>query len=111
MKSLYPPSKWRADDQRRRNHSTQYFSFPDCEWDRLRKEAPGQYESYADLVSGEWTKIKIEVTGVKARLYVNGSSQHVLVVSDLKLGDSKGAVALWAGVGTEAHFTNLRLSE
>jgi hypothetical protein len=33
------------------------------------------------------------------------------VVNDLKLGDSQGAVALWIGVGTEAYFTNLRLSE
>ena len=105
------PTNGRADDQLRRNHSTQYFSFPDYEWDRLRKEAPGQYESYADLVPGEWTKIKVEVNGVKARLYVNGAPQPVLVVNDLKLGDGQGGVALWVGVGTEAYFTNLRVSE
>ena len=60
---------------------------------------------------GEWTTIKVEVSGVKARLYVNGAPQPVLVVNDLKLGDGKGAVALWIGVGTEAYFANLRLSE
>ncbi len=105
------PTNGRADDQLRRNHSTQYISFPDYEWQRLRAEAPGQYESYVDLAPGEWTKIKIAVSGVKARLYVNGAPQPVLIVNDLKLGDSKGAVALWIGVGTEAYFTNLRLSE
>src|ERR1043165_1818219 len=36
----------RADDQLRRNHSIQYFSFPDYPFDRLRKEAEGVYESY-----------------------------------------------------------------
>jgi hypothetical protein len=105
------PTNGRADDQLRRNHSAQYISFPDYEWQRLRTEAPGQYESYVDLVPGEWTRLKVEVRGAKARLYVHGAPQPVLVVNDLKLGDSKGAVALWIGVGTEAYFTNLRLSE
>ena len=105
------PTNGRADDQLRRNHATQYISMPEYEWSRLRREAPGQYESYVDLVPGEWTKIKIEVSGMKARLYVNDSSQPVLIVSDLKRGDSRGSVALWIGLGTEAYFTNLRLSE
>ncbi len=105
------PTNGRADDQLRRNHSAQYISFPDYEWNRLRTEAPGQYESYVDLVPGEWTKIKVEVNGLKARLSVHGASQPALIVNDLKLGDSKGAVALWIGVGTEAYFTNLRVSE
>jgi hypothetical protein len=64
-----------------------------------------------DLVPGEWTHIKVEVSGVKARLYVNGTSQPALVVNDLKLGDGKGAVTLWIGVGTEAYFSNIRVSE
>jgi hypothetical protein len=105
------PTNGRADDQVRRNHSTQYISMPEYEWSRLRKEAPGQYESYVDLVRGEWTKIKIEVSGVKARLFVNDSTQPVLVVNDLKHGDSEGAVALWIGLGTEAYFANLRISK
>jgi signal peptidase I len=42
----------------------------------LRKEFPEKYESYVDLVAGEWTRVKIEVRGEKARLYVNGVEQH-----------------------------------
>ena|SRR5258708_28541659 len=42
--------KGRADDQLRRNHSTQYISEPEWPWPRLRSEAPGVYESYVDLV-------------------------------------------------------------
>ena len=83
---------------------------PEYEWSRLRKEARGQYESYADLIPGEWTKIKIEVSGVKARLYVNKSPEPALIVNDLKHGDSKGTVALWIGMGTEAYFADLKLS-
>jgi hypothetical protein len=105
------PTNGRADDQLRRNHSTQYISMPEYEWSRLRKEAPGQYESYVDLVAGEWTKIKIEVRGVKARSFVNDSTQPVLLVNDLRHGDSEGAIALWIGLGTEAYFANLRISK
>lgn len=103
------PTNRRADDQERRNHSTQYASFPDNEWLKLRTEFPGKYESYTDLITGEWTHLKIEVSGIKMRLYVNGASQPTLLVNDLKLGDRSGVVALWVGVGTEAHFANLRL--
>lgn len=105
------PTNGRADDQLRRNHSTQYMSFPDFEWNRLRTESPGKYESYVDLAPGEWTKVKVEVNGDHARLYVHGSPQPVLLVNDLKLGDSQGGIALWIGTGTEAYFSNLRVSK
>lgn len=104
------PTNGRADDQERRNHSTQYASFPDNEWLKLRTESPGKYESYVDLVSGEWTHLKIEVNGLKMCLYVNGASQPTLLVNDLKLGDTTGALALWIGVGTDAYFADLRVA-
>jgi hypothetical protein len=105
------PTNGRADDQVRRNHSTQYISYPDFPWQRLRKEFPEKYESYVDLVPGEWTKVKIEVRGDKARLFVHDAPQPVLVVNDLKQGQSQGQIALWVGAGTVAHFTNLRVSK
>jgi hypothetical protein len=104
------PTNGRADDQVRRNHSTQYMSFPEYPWERLRQEFPEKYESYVDLMAGEWTMMKIEVRGDKARLYVNGAPQPVLVVNDLKHGQSRGPIALWIDPGTVAHFANLRVS-
>jgi hypothetical protein len=104
------PTNGRADDQLRRNHSAQYISMPDYDWSKLRTATPGQYESYVDLVPGEWTKIKVEVSGVKARLYVNDAPQPVLVVNDLKRRNSEGNVALWIGLGTEGYFSNPRIS-
>ncbi len=105
------PTNGRADDQVRRNHSVQYISVPGFPWQRLRKEFPEKYESYVDLVPGEWTKAKIEVKGDSARLYANGAQQPTLLVNDLKQRQSKGAIALWAGPGTIAHFTNLQISK
>jgi hypothetical protein len=105
------PTNGRAEDQVRRNHSAQYISFPDFPWQRLRKEFPEKYESYVDLVPGEWTKMKIEVRGDKARLYVHGAQQPVLIVNDLKQGHSQGQIALWVGPGTVAHFADLRVSK
>lgn len=103
------PTNGRADDQVRRNHSTQYSSHPDYDFARFRKESPEKYESYVDLEPGVWTPYRIVVKGTTARLFVHGSPQPVLVVNDLKLGDSSGPVALWIGPGTEGYFTGLRI--
>jgi hypothetical protein len=102
------PTNGRADDQERRNHATQYISHPEWPWDRLRKETPSRYEAYVDLVPGSWTRVRIEVEGARARLYVHGNEQPTLIVNDVKTGASaRGAVALWIGPGTVAHFRNL----
>ena len=104
------PTNGRADDQLRRNHSTQYVSEPDFPWQKLREATPGVYESYADLETGAWTHLKIEVNGVRARLFVNGAAEPALIVNDLKRGATKGQVGLWIGPGTEAHFKDLRVT-
>jgi hypothetical protein len=105
------PTNGRADDQERRNHAVQYISHPEWPWQRLRKETPGKYESYVDLVTGEWTKIKIDVRGDTARLYVHDAEQPTLIVNDVKSGASAaGRVALWVGSETVAHFRNLTVT-
>jgi hypothetical protein len=104
------PTNGRADDQIRRNHSTQYSSYPDFDFARSRQEAPEKYESYVDLEPGVWTHYKIEVEGRKARLYVHGAEQPCLIVNDLKLDPQEGGVAMWVGPGTEGYFSNLKIT-
>ncbi len=104
------PKNGRSQDQLQRNHSTQYISVPGFPWEKLRSETPGKYESYVDLAPGEWTKIKIQVAGQSARFYVNGSEQPALIVNDLKQPPAKGAIALWVGPGTIAHFADLKIA-
>jgi len=104
------PTNGRAEDQVRRNHSIQYFSYPDFKFPRLRKEFPEKYESYADMGLNEWITLKIVVKGRDARFYINNSNQPSLVVTDLKL-DSSGAIGLFVDVGTEGYFSNIRISK
>jgi CubicO group peptidase (beta-lactamase class C family) len=82
------PDNGRADDQLRRNRSTQYASYPDFPWQLLRKEYRGS----------------------RAQLFVGGASQPALVVNDLKLPSRDGIVALWIGAGSEAFFANVRVT-
>ena len=104
------PTNGRADDQVRRNHSTQYGAHPDFGFGQMRKESPEKYESYVDLEPGVWTKFRIVMDGTKARLFVHDAAQPCLIVNDLKLGDSEGAVALWVGPGTEGYFSALKIT-
>lgn len=104
------PTNGRADDQVRRNHSTQYSSFPSFDFAQSRKEAPEKYESYVDLEPGVWTPYRIVVQGTTARLFVHGAAQPCLIVNDLKLGDASGAVALWIGPGTDGYFSGLTIT-
>lgn len=104
------PRNGRSEDQLQRNHSAQYMSIPGFPWDRLRSESPGKYESYVDLVPGQWTKFKVHVSGTTAKLYVNGAEQPALIVNDLKGPASNGGIALWVGQGTIAHFADLKIT-
>jgi hypothetical protein len=105
------PTNGRAEDPLRRNRSTQYFSYPDFKFDRLRKESPGVYESYADMGLNEWITMKIEVRDEQAQLYLHQGEHPVLIVNDLKHGrDASGGIGLWVDVGTEGHFTDLNVA-
>jgi hypothetical protein len=105
------PTNGRADDQERRNHAVQYIAHPDWPWERLRRETPSRYESYVDLQPDVWTPVRIEVRGARAQLFVHGQAQPTLIVNDVKSGATgRGALALWIGPGTVAHFRGLRVS-
>ena len=64
------------------------------------------YESYVDLAAGSWTHIKIHMSNLSAKLYVNGTEQPAVVVNDLKRPRINGAIALWIGPRTIAHFSD-----
>jgi hypothetical protein len=102
------PGNSHSENQAMRNHSVQYIAQPGFDWYKLRREWPWVYESYADLQPEAWTKMKIEVHGRTAKLYVNGSDTPSLIVDGLKGEDLQGSVALWGYPGEEAYFSNLK---
>jgi hypothetical protein len=111
FESIYiRPTNGMADDQLRRNRSIQYFSYPDFKFTDSRKSAPGVYETYADMALNRWIKLKIEVKGAKAKLYIDNAKQPNLIVNDLKMGaDQTGFVGLFVDIGTEGFFRNLKI--
>jgi hypothetical protein len=115
------PTNGRADDQVRRNHSVQYYSYPDFKFDKLRQISPEKYESYADMGLNEWITMRIEVKDQEAKLFLNNGKYPVLIVKDLKLGENivtpsrdgaqgdKGGIGLWVEIGTEGYFRDLKV--
>jgi hypothetical protein len=105
------PTNGRAEDQIRRNHSIQYYSYPDYKFDRLRKEFPEQFETYADMGLDEWITMRIEFKDKSAKLYLNGQEQPAFLVKEM-LGSSKtGSIGLWVEVGTEGFFKELKINK
>lgn len=111
FESIYlRPTNSVADDQVRRNHTVQYVAFPDYRFDRLRKEAPAKYESYADVSTGRWIAMRLVVKGARTELFLDRKPTPALIVSDMKLGESqRGGVGIWLESGTLARFRNLRI--
>ena len=106
------PANGRVNDQFRRNHSIQYFSFPGFSFEQSRKEAPGVYESYADMGLNEWITMRIEINGSHAELFLNNNKQPSLIVNDLKHSENEsGAIGLWVGNWTEGYFRDLKVSK
>ena len=105
------PSNGRADDQLRRNHTVQYFSYPENTFSRLRKEANGLYETYADIGLNEWIDVRIEFQDEKAVLYINNQKPPSFIVTKM-LGTSKtGSIALWVEIGTVGYFKDLKVTK
>ena len=104
------PENSLSSDQVRRNHSVQYMSMPDFDFTKLRWRWPSVYEAYADLEPEAWIRMKIEVAGRQAKLYVNSAPRPVLVVDGLKGEDLAGGVGLWPSGGQENYFSNVRIT-
>jgi hypothetical protein len=113
--SKYELFYWRpgnsvSEDQSMRNHSVQYISVPGFDWYALRYDWPWIYEAYAPLKLETWTKVRLEVSGRTAKLYLNGSQSPSLVVNPLLGPDLRGGVALWGYQNEDAYFSNVRIT-
>ena len=58
-----------------------------------------------DIPKEQWIHVRIEISGLGGKVYLNNSEKPVLEITDLKRGYSRGTVGLWAGA-TGGHFSN-----
>lgn len=112
FESIYlRPRVGRSDNQFARNHTVQYYAFPDFKFDRLRKEEPAKYETSAPVALNEWITMRIEVLGEKAYMYINNTKYSTFVVEKMKGETTHGAVALWVDIGTIGYFKDLKVTK
>lgn len=104
------PTNGRAEDQFRRNHSVQYYAYPDYKFDRLRAESKGEYETYSDIGLDEWITVRIEFSGKSAKLYLNDQKSPSFIVNEMLGSTATGSVGLWIDIGTEGFFKDLKIS-
>ena len=110
FESIYlRPNAGRSDIQAMRNHTVQYFAFPGYKFADLRKEAPGLYETWADIGLDEWITMRIKVTGEKAELYLNDAKYASFIVNKMKGTSKAGTLGLYVDIGTEGYFKDLKI--
>ena len=113
FESIYVrPKVGRVNNQLFRNHAVQYISYPHGKFDTLRKSyPPGSYEGSAPVALKEWIKMRIEVNGETAEMFVNDLKYSSFIV-DKMLGNNKmGGVGLYVDIGTIGYFKDLKVTK
>ena len=102
------PFNFNATEPERRAHSLQYISMPDFDWERLRKEFPGKYETevHPSPHANEWVHLELVLEGQDLSVFVNGAAAPALKVKLLST-QRKGAMGLWVGNGSDGDFRRL----
>jgi hypothetical protein len=103
------PNDGRSGIQAVRNHAVQYFAYPGFKFAQLRKEAPGLYETYADIGLDEWITMRIHVSGQRAELYLNDARYPSFIVNALKGTSKAGTIGLYVDIGTEGYFKDFKI--
>jgi hypothetical protein len=112
FESIYlRPKVGRSVNQQRRNHTVQYFSYPDYKFDTLRKIAPYRYEGSAPVALNEWITMRIEVNGESAELFINDMKYSSFIVDKMLGTSKKGFVGLYVDIGTIGYFRDLKVTK
>jgi hypothetical protein len=75
----------------------------DAIWQLLNSD---HEKAKAHIPQNQWIHIKLVVRGRMGRVFLNASKVPALVVTNLRLGDSEGGIALWS-LGGGGYFSNL----
>lgn len=104
------PKVGRSDNQQHRNHTVQYYAYPDHKFETLRKAYPGKYETSAPVNIHEWITMRIEVNGKKAKLFVNDAPYSTFVVDSMLSTSPSGGIGLYVDMGTVGYFKDLKVT-
>lgn len=112
FESIYlRPKVGRATNQLHRNHTVQYFAYPDAKFDTLRKIAPFKYESAAPVALNEWITMRIEVNGETAEMFINDMKYSSFIVEKMLGSNRKGSIGLYVDIGTTGYFRDLKITK
>lgn len=106
----FRPFNFQASDSLARSHSVQYVAHPRHTWQQLRAASPGAYEAAISppLDPDGAFAARIEFTGTRVRVFVNGAREPCLDVPALG-ARQVGRVGLWVGNGSDGLFSGLRI--
>lgn len=106
------PKVGRVGNQWLRNHTVQYFSYPNFKFQTLRDKYPaGSYEGSAPVSLNEWIKMRIEVNGETAEMFINDAKYSTFVVDKMLGSSKKGFVGLFVDIGTIGYFRDLKITK
>ena len=106
------PKVGRATRQMFRNHAVQYISYPHAKFETLRKGyPPGSYEGSAPVALNEWIKMRIEVNGETAEMFINDMKYSSFVVDKMLGKHTIGGVGLYVDIGTIGYFKDLKVTK
>ena len=90
----------------------QYFSYPHAKFETLRKNYPaGSYEGSAPVALNEWIKMRIEVNGETAEMFINDMKYSSFIVDKMLGKSKKGYVGLYVDIGTIGYFKDLKVTK
>lgn len=96
----------------KRNHVLQHFASPDMPWNVLRERFPGQHETYADVRSGEWNHLRIEVQRTSLAVWVNQPLWSVRATMKCSLirAEGQGYIGLFTERFCNSYYSDLRIT-
>ncbi|UCF78439.1 MAG: SMP-30/gluconolactonase/LRE family protein [Candidatus Eiseniibacteriota bacterium] len=68
------------------------------------------YTAGAELPANEWVRVRLEVQGSRARVFIGGSDRPALVINELKHRSGKGTIGVFGPRDGTAHFSEFRYS-
>jgi hypothetical protein len=106
------PKVGRVNNQFARNHTVQYFSYPNYKFQTLRDSFPaGSYEGSAPVALNEWITMRIEVNGETAEMFINDLKYSSLIVSKMLGKNQKGYIGLYVDIETIGYFRDLKVTK